>query len=40
MLWVSLSVFCFALVLFMSRDTVHDLVEPWGRKGRLAKTET
>lgn len=34
------NVFCFGLVLFMSRDTVHDLVESLGRKGRLAKTGT
>lgn len=40
MLSASLNVLCFGLVLFMSRDTVHDLVESWGRKGRLAKTGT
>lgn len=40
MLSASLNVFCFGLVLFMSGDTMHDLVEPSGRKGRLAKTGT
>lgn len=40
MLSASLNVFCLGLVLFMSRDTMRDLVESSGRKGRLAKTGT
>lgn len=32
MLWTLLNVFCLDLVLFMSRDIVHDLVESWGRE--------
>lgn len=32
MLWTLLNVFCLDLVLFMTRDIVHDLVESWGRE--------
>lgn len=40
MLWAPLNVFCLGLVLFMSRDIVQELVDSWGRKGKLGKTGT